>query len=437
MPGDRQIDHIEDDLTHAPCIKFDPVFKIKDVDSAKIQVDYADGRPSGKTTCFVYTTEYGAELFIIVKKKFQREMQALGATAGDYWNSWTKCLDMTAFAMWDSQTQGIGNAQRTIARWRRECATFLRVNATANGRDYLYAYLRHPKYKKPHDVTVEKWNARTDALLDYAGEMEGTSAELDDEGRKQIKFDSYDANWKSQFALSKNYATTSEAEMIQWFKDKKLDADKNEKKRKRQTIARGGGRSSNWRGRRPTGRGYMGGRLISSNPSSYYPSQYQGRGYFGNNYRGGFSSGRGRSFGQRSFGNRNFGNRGRGYFGRNPNSNWRGGRSGGYQQQGRAPQLNQGGRDAYQFQGRGPAREQRGRAANSAAHAQYQQQQEHYMMEEQEQYFVGDHPEPTTFENAYDVDFGPTREYYEYENDYGNGEYYDDGSGDAYYGQGW
>ena len=241
MAGDRKIDHIEDDLTRAPCVRYDSVFEIKDVSTVKVQINYQDGSPYQKANCYVYNSDYGAECFIIVKKKFEREMQALNADADDYWQKWNSCLDMTAFAAWESQTQGIVAGNRTIARWQMEITAFLRPMATSSGRDHLYAYLRHPNFKKPHDETVEKWNARTNALMDAGAEMEGVEPVLNANGRKKIKFESYDLNWRSQFTLSNNYNTMTEGDMIQWFKDKKLDADKHEKKRKRATHQRGGG----------------------------------------------------------------------------------------------------------------------------------------------------------------------------------------------------
>ena len=444
MAGDRKIDHIEDDLTRAPCVRYDSVFEIKDVSTVKIQINYDDGSPYQRANCYVYNSDFGAECFIIVKKKFEREMQALNADADDFWQKWNSCLDMTAFAAWESQTQGIVGAARTIARWQMEVTAFLRPMATSSGRDHLYAYLRHPNFKKPHDETVEKWNARTNALMDAGAEMEGVEPVLDPNGRKKIKFESYDSNWRSQFTLSNNYNAMTEGDMIQWFKDKKLDADKHEKKRKRGSQhQRGGGTfGGRSRGRFGRGRGYHGGgRPFATTYPSYNSYQgrsgnfggrsfggYRGRGRFQNynrgGYRGGYQgggaahSGGASNFYGGAMTNNNYG-RGRG------RSNWRG------NPRGFQPGRVSGGREAYAYeQTAGRVASHPGRVTYGGGSHQYdyQQQQpyEHYQ-EEQEMHYM---------------DVGPTQHYDEKVEmemfAYDDGaEYYDDGSGTGSYGQGW
>lgn len=445
MTGDRKIDHIEDDLTRAPCVRYDCVYSIKDVSTVKIQIDYNDGSPSQKANCYVYNNEYGAECFITVKKKFDREMQALNADQDDYWMKWNSCLDMTAFATWESQTQGIVPAQRTIARWQMETTAFLRPMATSSGRDHLYAYLRHPNFKKPHDETIEQWNARTDALLDVAAEMEGIEPVLNPQGRKKIKFESYDSNWRSQFTLSNNYNTMSEGDMIQWFKDKKLDADKHEKKRKRAQGRGGGfhrGRSRGGRGNQFGRSGYMrGGRFAYSPSYSQYNSQGRSGNFNGRSYQnyGGYRGGSYSQFGRGRFpqtyqrgGGRftpRFGGANQNSFGRGRSNYFRGNPRG--FQAGRASA----GREAYAYNNTaGRVAAHSGRVAYGGTHHDHYQQQQH--PDQQLQGYDGE-------AEMHHMDVGPNQAYnanmememFAYDNS--GTEYYDDGSGDGYFGQGW
>ena len=157
---------------------------------------------------------------------------------------------------------------------------FLRPAAASRGHDHLHACLCHPKHLKPHDEPVDKWNARTDALMNAAVELEGTEPALDADGLKKAKFESYDPDWRTQFALAKNCDAAPVGEMIQWFKDKKMDADKKEKKRKWQTHQRRG-HGCQSRGRGGRGRHYAGGgRSFGIFNPNYYPSQHGAPGGF-------------------------------------------------------------------------------------------------------------------------------------------------------------
>mmetsp|Transcript_27581 Transcript_27581/g.40551 ORF Transcript_27581/g.40551 Transcript_27581/m.40551 type:complete len:473 (+) Transcript_27581:3065-4483(+) len=463
----RSIDGIVRELTHMPCVKFDPIFQHADIQTQKIQLDYNDGT-SQKALCYKFDSKHGAEGFILAKNKFEQEMVSLNADGTDMWVKWRSLLDPTAFQAWQKQTKD--EDQTSIAAWKEEAKKFLRRIATPKGRDHMYAYLQHPKYKKPHDMEVEDWDRRTEELMDLAAEMEGISPVLNEDGRKKIKFESYNTKWQQDFALSKDYDQIDEDAMVQWFKDKKTMADNSERARKRMRTGSGRGYSGGrgrgrFSGRGRGGRFYAGGRMVR--PMTHHYSGNYGRGtgssfgYRSQNFHTNSYNGRGRFNGGRGYGGRSFDGRnaGRANFGRYGGrgrgpSNFRGSsnqNTGRVPYQSREAHYNEGrepnmGREPYYNGGREP---NTGRVPYASRAAQYDEGREpnydpsgpyaggeyygdaggEYYYDETEYYYQ----EPEM--EFHHMDVGPVN--HEYDAHAHDGTYEDDGSGNLPYGQGW
>ena len=83
MPGNREIDSIEDNLIVAPSVVFDPKCDIADVRTVKVQVD-VEGN-THKFSVHEFSMKNGVENHCVAKSKFMFEMDDIGAAVGDHW----------------------------------------------------------------------------------------------------------------------------------------------------------------------------------------------------------------------------------------------------------------------------------------------------------------------------------------------------------------
>lgn len=346
-------------LSSRSCIRYEVGFKQEEMERVKLVQPMEEGAVRARK-CPIFTGAEGVEGLLYVWTRFERAAQYLQYDTGlELFDNWILCLAATAENQWDTLTELIPENERTGVRFQQEINAFVLQYCDSNARDTVIDYLGSSECVKKHDEDVRTHGERIRTICRLANELPGNVPLLDDDAKKKILFKTYPEDWQLNFESARNYATSSEQDIMAFMAIEKAKADKREIIKKR-NISGGRGRGPQMQ------RGRGGGRFFA-----------QSGGYnYNNGGRPHYNNGNGSGFPSRYQGNPNFGryNGGRSYNGgsrfqgRGNNRGGRGFQRGGYQgqsyqrgrapynpsgyapnEQGRAPHVQQ-----YHFQGRGP-----------------------------------------------------------------------------------
>ena len=234
----------EGDAVKQPCIEFEPKFERSKLEKVKLRQDYDDDSHREKK-CPMFTNE-GIEGLLYVEDHYRKVGRLLGFIDEQWFDQWEEVLNDNAEEKWETQTSSIAVADRTEVRFNIEVQNFYRKYCDEDARDVMFQYLS--KVKKSKKTTPQDFADRMETLYRFANRLPGTEPLLNAANIKKRIFKGFSLSHQKHYLRSRDLATETLQQVVQFMENEKAFADNDERSTKRRSDNDSGGQAKRMRG---------------------------------------------------------------------------------------------------------------------------------------------------------------------------------------------